>query len=266
MEQRLPQARRDHLSDPGRLASLRPAEAYPFQCAFSSTLNFFLLRRKLTLSTDCSQYRVKKVIRDPDSSTDPRQGGHSRWIINDGNEGIFDAIVRRLLHSQRSVRGRTDAQPSQVCAVGTCGDPKFIELEGQDTFSGQILHSSQLDEADLEGKRVVIVGSGASGVESAELAVVKKAKDVVMLARSDKWIIPRNTLIDVLLSLQPFGREMPLSFIPEWFIRTFHYRDLAALSPPSKGLFQGCVLSLSLSYRRPRTKERPAYTFQGRPC
>ncbi|GAA5948458.1 hypothetical protein JCM3775_007606 [Rhodotorula graminis] len=189
-------------------------------------------------------YRVKKVIRDPDSSTDPRSGGHSRWIVNDGHEGIFDAIV---------------------CAVGTCGDPKFIELEGQDTFSGQILHSSQLDDADLEGKRVVIVGSGASGVESAELAVAKKAKDVVMLARSDKWIIPRNTLIDVLLSLQPFGREMPLSFIPEWFIRVFHYRDLAALSPPKKGLFQGTpivndevlahIREGKIQYRRGDTKK-----------
>lgn len=128
---------------------------------------------------------------------------------------------------------------SQVCALGTCGKPKFIELDGQDQFNGQIIHSSQLDNAELEGKRVVIVGSGASGVESAELAVAKKAKDVVVLARSDKWIIPRNTLIDVLLSLQPFGREMPLSFIPEWLIRTFHYRDLASLSPVDKGLYQG---------------------------
>lgn len=95
-----------------------------------------------------------------------------------------------------------------MCALGTCGDPKLIELDGQDSFAGQIVHSSQLDDADLEGKKVVIIGSGASGVEAAELAVAKKARDVVMLARSDKWVIPRNTLVDILLSLQPFGREM----------------------------------------------------------
>lgn len=34
---------------------------------------------------------------------------------------------------------------------------------------------------------MVIVGSGASGVEAAELAVAKKAKDIVVLARDDKW-------------------------------------------------------------------------------
>ncbi|GAA6035060.1 hypothetical protein JCM8097_002166 [Rhodosporidiobolus ruineniae] len=163
-------------------------------------------------------YKVTKVQRDPESSTDPREGGHARWIINDGKEGIFDAII---------------------CAIGTCGDPKYIELEGQDSFRGQVVHSSQLDNAELDGKKVVIIGSGASGVEAAELAVNKGAKDVVVLARSDKWIIPRNALFDVLLSLQPFGREMPLSFIPEWIIRKFHYGDLEDLSPPKKGLFAG---------------------------
>ncbi|GAA5880809.1 hypothetical protein JCM1840_003289 [Sporobolomyces johnsonii] len=163
--------------------------------------------------------RVTKVTRD-NTSTDPRKRGHSRWIINDGKEGVFDAII---------------------CAVGTCGEPKLIKLDGQDSFRGEILHSSQLDNADLKDKKVVIVGSGASGVEAAELAVQKEAKDIIVLARSDKWIIPRNTVIDILLSLQPFGREMPLSFIPEFLIRKLHYRDLEDLSPPkeAKGLFEG---------------------------
>ncbi|GAA5925067.1 flavin-containing monooxygenase [Sporobolomyces koalae] len=163
--------------------------------------------------------RVNKVIRH-ESSTNPRQHGHARWIINDGKEGVFDAII---------------------CAVGTCGEPKLIDLEGQDSFRGTILHSSQLDSAELVGQKVVIVGSGASGVEAAELAVQKKANGVVVLARSDKWVIPRNTVIDILLSLQPFGREMPLSFIPEWLIRKLHYRDLEGLSPAknAKGLFEG---------------------------
>ncbi|GAA5998116.1 flavin-containing monooxygenase [Rhodotorula paludigena] len=188
-------------------------------------------------------YRVTKVQREPDSSTDPREGGHARWIINDGKEGIFDAVV---------------------CALGTCGEPKFIELDGQDQFKGQVIHSSQLDGAELKGKKVVVIGSGASGVEAAELAVDKKASDVVVLARSDKWIIPRNTIFDILLSLQPFGRQMPLSFIPEWIIRAFHYRDLWELSPPKKGLFQGTpvvndeflehIRAGKISYRRGDTQ------------
>ena len=68
----------------------------------------------------------------------------------------------------------------------------MIDFEGTDQFTGKIVHSSQLDDIDLKGKKVVIVGSGASGVEAAELAVNKNAEGkVVMLARDDKWIIPR---------------------------------------------------------------------------
>jgi dimethylaniline monooxygenase (N-oxide forming) len=89
-----------------------------------------------------------------------------------------------------------------------------------------IYHSSQLDHADLTGKRVVVIGSGASGVESAELAVHKMAESVHVLAREDKWLIPRNAGFDILLSLKPYGAETRLSWIPEWFIRKFRKRSL----------------------------------------
>ena len=91
--------------------------------------------------------------------------------------------------------------------------------EEEETFEGIVVHSSELDDVDLEGKKVVVIGSGASGVEAAETALSKGAKGarrgeegdgVVMLARDDKWIIPRNFVLDTLISAQPFGREMPL--------------------------------------------------------
>ena len=140
----------------------------------------------------------------------------------------------------------------------------MTEMDGMDSFTGKIVHSSELDDVELAGKRVVIVGSGASGVEAAELAVNKNAKHATVLARSDKWIIPRNTLFDIMLALQPFGREMPLSFIPEWLIRLFHYRDLRHLAPAKKGLFEATpivnndflahVRAGAISYRRASTK------------
>jgi dimethylaniline monooxygenase (N-oxide forming) len=88
----------------------------------------------------------------------------------------------------------------------------MVNFKGSDSLKGKILHSSQLDGADLEGKKLVIIGSGASGVEAAQLAVVKKAREVVVLARDDKWCIPRSTVFDILLALQPFGRETVSSF------------------------------------------------------
>ena len=72
-----------------------------------------------------------------------------------------------------------------------------------------------------------------------ELAVQKKAKHCVILARSDKWIIPRLTVVDLLLSLQPFGRETFLSWIPEILLRKLHYRDLEEKMAPTQGFYTG---------------------------
>jgi NADPH-dependent glutamate synthase beta subunit-like oxidoreductase len=56
----------------------------------------------------------------------------------------------------------------------------------EETFSGTIVHSSELDDTDLQGKNVVVIGSGASGVEAIETALSKGAKHTVIVARDDK--------------------------------------------------------------------------------
>ncbi|KZT59182.1 FAD/NAD(P)-binding domain-containing protein [Calocera cornea HHB12733] len=172
-----------------------------------------------------SEYKLEKRTRlnttitsvtRHDSSTNPAEGGHSRWMVN--GEGPFDAVV---------------------VTIGTCGEKKDAPLKGIEDYHGQIVHSSELDNANLRDKRVVVIGSGASGVEAVELAVKKKAGLVTMIARSDKWIIPRNIFFDTALSLQPFGREIPLSFIPEDMLRMFHYGRESWVSPAHMGLFEG---------------------------
>ena len=46
------------------------------------------------------------------------------------------------------------------------------------------------------------------------------------LTQSDKWILPRNVVVDSLLSMNITGYQNCLSFIPEWLLRHFFYRDL----------------------------------------
>ncbi|KAN0066401.1 hypothetical protein ACQY0O_000495 [Thecaphora frezii] len=159
--------------------------------------------------------KIESVTRH-ESSTDPRKGGHARWVINGNESEVFDGLV---------------------CCTGTCGKPKMMDLPGQESFRGRIVHSSQLDDVELEGKKVLIVGGGASGIEALELAVAKKANKPTILARSDKWIIPRLMIVDVLLSLQPLGRETWLSWIPELLLCKLHYRDLEEKMAPTQGFY-----------------------------
>ena len=140
------------------------------------------------------------------------------WIINDGLNGLFDGVIP---------------------AVGTCGKPKMPHIEGQEEFKGELYHSSKLEGKTAEGKKVLIIGGGASAVEGLEFVLHTKAKEVSVLARSDKWIIPRNALVDMVLAFNVLGQETMFSWIPESILRIFFYRDLKDLVPSSKGLFTG---------------------------
>jgi hypothetical protein len=141
-----------------------------------------------------------------------------RWIINDASNGRFDGII---------------------AAVGTCGDAKMPHIPGMDKFKGEIYHSSDLTGKEAKGKNMIIIGGGASAVEALEFAAHEEAEKTYILARSDKWIIPRNPVVDILLSFNIFGGETPFSWIPETMLRKFFYRDLQDLAPSDKGLFTG---------------------------
>ena len=110
-------------------------------------------------------------------------------------------------------------------------------MPNQEDFKGEILHSSKLDGKTAAGKKVLIIGGGASAVEALEFVVHTDASTTTVLARSDKWIIPRNALVDGLLALNIFGQEAVFSWIPEALLKRFFYRDLEDLAPTSEGLF-----------------------------
>ncbi|KAF8543312.1 hypothetical protein BDD12DRAFT_931838 [Trichophaea hybrida] len=115
-------------------------------------------------------------------------------------------------------------------------------VPGIDSFGGVKVHSSQLDGVDVRGKDVAVVGGGASAIEVLGFAAANGAKMVHLLSRFDKWIIPRNPIIDILLSHNIFGAEMYTSYIPEFLLRRFFYRDLADLAPAKEGLWESTPL------------------------
>lgn len=90
---------------------------------------------------------------------------------------------------------------------------------------------------DAKGKKIAIIGGGASAIEALEFAFHNDVDKVSILSRSDKWIIPRNIIVDTLLSFNIFGQETFLSFIPEFLLRKLFYRDLQDIAPSDKGLF-----------------------------
>jgi hypothetical protein len=184
-------------------------KGYPDRQQIVSQISSLWKRYGLESKTEFNT-RVERVYKDP----------HGRWIINDPSYGRFDGVI---------------------AAIGTCGDPKMPTLPGQEHFKGEIWHSSQLDGKKAKGKKVAIIGGGASAVEALEFVAAEEAEHTNVLARSEKWIIPRNPLIDSLLAMNVLGSETIFSWIPENILRLFFYRDLYDISPPSqnsKGIFE----------------------------
>lgn len=149
--------------------------------------------------------------------TSVKQNKDGKWIINDNESeyGQFDGIL---------------------ATVGVCGDPKAPTLPDQGRFKGNVYHSSELDGKNVKGKKVLIVGGGASAIEALEFASKSGAREIDVLSRSDKWVIPRNILVQSLLAMNIFGQETSLSWIPEWLLHKLFYRDMQDIAP-SSGLF-----------------------------
>ena len=162
------------------------------------------------------RYGLQERTKFNTSVTSVTQDKEGRWIVNDPSNGHFDGVM---------------------AAVGTCGAPKVPHISGQENFKGEVYHSSKLDGKTAQGKKVLVIGGGASAVEALEFVVHTGAKSTSVLARSEKWIIPRNAFVDTLLAFNIFGQETVFSWIPETLLRIFFYRDLDDLAPQSQGLF-----------------------------
>ncbi len=79
-----------------------------------------------------------------------------------------------------------------VSAMGPLNKPKFPDLAGRDSFAGPSFHSSNWDDAvDLTGKRVVVVGTGASAIQFVPRIAPQVAR-LTVFQRTPPWITPRN--------------------------------------------------------------------------
>jgi cation diffusion facilitator CzcD-associated flavoprotein CzcO len=78
-----------------------------------------------------------------------------------------------------------------VSAVGPLTEPALPNIEGLDGFEGEIFHSARWNhDYDLTGKRVAVIGTGASGIQIIpELAKFVRQLDVYQ--RTAPWVLPR---------------------------------------------------------------------------
>ena len=77
-----------------------------------------------------------------------------------------------------------------VSAVGLLNQPNIPDLPGLTDFSGPALHTAEWDpDLDLTGKRVAVIGTGASAMQFVP-AVSEIADEVMVFQRTPQWSMP----------------------------------------------------------------------------
>ncbi|MER8045260.1 NAD(P)/FAD-dependent oxidoreductase [Streptomyces sp. NPDC094032] len=78
-----------------------------------------------------------------------------------------------------------------VSATGPLSDPKIPDIPGLADFTGKVFHSAQWDhDHDLTGKRVAVVGTGASAIQIVP-AIQPKVGRLTLFQRTPPWVMPR---------------------------------------------------------------------------
>ncbi|MFV8171723.1 flavin-containing monooxygenase [Mycolicibacterium peregrinum] len=77
-----------------------------------------------------------------------------------------------------------------ITAVGQLNRPQIPDFPGAETFAGPAFHSANWDhDVDVTGKRVALIGAGASGFQIAP-AIADKVAHLTVFQRTAQWMFP----------------------------------------------------------------------------
>jgi 4-hydroxyacetophenone monooxygenase len=154
----------------------------------------------------------------------------------------FDAAVKELRWDDEHVRwsvhvsgpnGREEVIGARfvISAVGSLNIPKLPDIPGMKTFGGPSFHSARWPHGlDLTGKRLALVGAGASGFQIGP-AIAGDVEELTIFQRTAQWIIP-NPLYHAAV---PPGDRWALRHLPfygRWYRFIMTFGGIAAGAEP----------------------------------
>jgi cation diffusion facilitator CzcD-associated flavoprotein CzcO len=87
--------------------------------------------------------------------------------------------------------GRSLTARFVVGATGVLTQPKPPDIPGLDTFTGAVMHTARWDhELDLRGRRVAVIGTGASAVQVIP-SIAPRVEHLTVFQRTPVWCLPR---------------------------------------------------------------------------
>lgn len=119
-----------------------------------------------------------------------------------------------------------------ICATGSSFKPHYPAFENLDAFRGQLVHSTRYPEvANTKGKRVAIVGSGATAVQVTQ-EVAKEAKHLTVYVRTASISLPMYQR-----KLTKMEQRVNKSFFPSLLKRCRHGTSGLSYDGPSGSIY-----------------------------
>jgi len=107
-------------------------------------------------------------------------------------EAAFDEARNLWRVRIRDKAGREETLEARavISAVGQLNQPRYPDVPGLETFTGPAFHSARWRrDVDLKGKRVAVIGTGASAFQFAP-EVAKEAAQLTIFQRTPPWLAP----------------------------------------------------------------------------
>lgn len=104
----------------------------------------------------------------------------------------FDEVSRRweIDLESASEGARTITAEVVISAVGAFNNPVAPDLRGLETFTGEVAHTARWpDSLDLRGKRVAVIGTGASAMQLVP-AIAREVDSLTVFQRTPQWVAP----------------------------------------------------------------------------
>ena len=100
--------------------------------------------------------------------------------------------AERALWRVDSDDGRTRWSRTLIAAAGGLSQPALPSIPGLDRFAGPSFHTARWDHSvDLRGKRVGVIGTGASAIQVVP-AIVDTVGQLTVFQRTPPWVLPRR--------------------------------------------------------------------------
>jgi cation diffusion facilitator CzcD-associated flavoprotein CzcO len=173
---------------------------------------------------------------------------------------------QRALWTVETAEGERFQADALVLATGQLHQPAHPSIAGIDSFAGHSFHSAQWDhDYPLEGKRVAVVGTGASAVQFVPEIVGRVAR-LTVFQRTGNWFMPRRNrryprivraAIEHIPGVQEFRRNFMFQYCELITAAIRHPRTIGRLA----GLRSAAFMRAQLKDPELRRKVWPDYTF-----